>query len=37
MSYNKKPAYPSMTLRLLNKSHRFEMNMQQKAKSTAKA
>ena len=37
MIYNKKPAHPSLTSRLLKKSHRFEMNMQQKAESTAKA
>ena len=37
MSYNKKPAYPSVNSRLLKKSHRFKMNMQQKAESTAKA
>ena len=38
MSYNKKPTYPSVTSRLLKKtSHIFEMNMQLKAESTAKA
>ena len=37
MSYNKKPAYLSLTSRLLKKSHRFEMNMQQTAESIAKA
>ena len=37
MWYNKKPAYPSVTSRLLKKSPSFEINMQQKAESTAKA
>ena len=38
MSYNKKPAHPSMISRLLEKkSPRFEINMQQKVESTAKA
>ena len=36
MCYNKKPAHPLITSRLLKKKRRFQMNMQQKAESTAK-
>ena len=39
MWYNKKPAHPSINdlAFIKKKSHRFEINMQQKAESTAKA